>query len=107
MAFDMPFTITAFHRIYLSFCKLLQFFLETFQQLLKTSELESFLSTLADHFGSSPQNWLEQVFCKANLVASASVKKDLHSFCYLRKFSEFRKCARLDSVTFGMQFIKK
>ena len=81
--------------------------METFQQLLETSELESFLSTLADLPGSFPQNCLEQVFCKANLRVSASVKKDLHSWRYLRNFSEFQKCARLESVVFGMQFTKK
>ena len=57
--FDMPFTITAF-----------QCFLETFQQLLETSEVEFFLSTLSDFPGSFPPNCLEQVFCKANLRAS-------------------------------------
>ena len=81
--------------------------METFQQLLETSELESFLSTLADLPGSFPQNCLEQVFCKANLGASASVKKDLHSRRYLKNFSEFQKCARLVSVVFGMQFTKE
>ena len=46
------------------------FFLETFQQLLETSEVEFFLSKLADLPGSFPQNYLEQVFCKSNLPAS-------------------------------------
>ena len=125
--FDIPFTTTTFHyskrterpfrsltigkkksyRIYLNFRKLLQFFLETFQQLLETSEVESFLSALADVPGSFPQNCFEQVFCKAYLRPSASVKKDLHSWRYLRNFSEFQKCARLESVVFGMQFTKK
>ena len=68
--------------------------------------MESFLSTLADLPESFPQNCLEQVFCKANLRASASVKR-LHSWRYLRNFSEFQKCARLESVVFGMQFSKK
>ena len=95
-----------FYRIYLNFHKLLQFFL-TFQQLLETSEVESFLSALADLPGSFPQNGFEQVFCKVNLRASASIKKDLHSWRYLRNFSEFQKCARLESVVFGMQFTKK
>ena len=81
--------------------------METFQQLVETSEVEPFLSTLADLPGSFPQNCLEQVFCKANLRVSASVKKDLHSWRYLRNFSEFQKCARLESVVFGMQFTKK
>ena len=58
------------NRIYLNFRKLLQCFLETFQQLLETSEVEFFLSTLADLPGSFPQNCLEQVFCKVNLGAS-------------------------------------
>ena len=79
----------------------------TFQQLLETSEVESFLSALADLPGSFPQNGFEQVFCKVNLRASASIKKDLHSWRYLRNFSEFQKCARLESVVFGMQFTKK
>ena len=81
--------------------------METFQQLLETSEVKSFLSTLADLPGSFPQNCLEQVFCKANLQASDSVKKDLHSWRYLRKFSEFQKCARLESAVFSMKFINK
>ena len=68
-----------FYRITLNFRKLLQFFLETFQQLLEASEVEPFLSTLADIPGRFPQKCLEQVFCKANLRACASVKKDLHS----------------------------
>ena len=81
--------------------------METFQQLVETSEVEPFLSTLADLPGSFPQNCLEQVFCKANLQASDSVKKDLHSWRYLRKFSEFQKCARLESAVFSMKFINK
>ena len=81
--------------------------METFQQLLETSEVEFFLSTLADLPGSFPKNCLEQVFCKANLRVSASVKKDLRSRRYLRNFSEFQKCARLVSVVFGMQFTKE
>ena len=48
-----------------------------------------------------------QVFCKVNLQASASVKKDLHSCRYLRNFFEFQKRARMESVVFGMQFAKK
>ena len=96
-----------FYRITLNFRKLLQFFLETFQQLLEASEVEPFLSTLADIPGRFPQKCLEQVFCKANVRACASVKKDLHSWRYLRNFSEFQKCARLESVVFGMQFTKK
>ena len=81
--------------------------METFQQVLETSEVQSFLSTLADLPGSFPQNCLEQVVCKANLRAPVSVKKDLHSRRYLRNFSEFQKCARLVSVVFGMQFTKE
>ena len=81
--------------------------METFQQLVETSEVEPFLSTLADLPGSFPQNCLEQVFCKANLQASDSVKKDLDSWRYLRKFSEFQKCARLESAVFSMKFINK
>ena len=96
-----------FYRMYLNFRKLLQLFLETSQQLLETFEVESFLSTLADLPGGFPQNCLEQLFCKANLLASASVKKDLHSWCYLRNLSEFQKCARMESVVFGMQFTNK
>ena len=69
--------------------------------------MKSFLSTLTDLPGSFPQNCLEQIFYKGNLRASASVKKDLHSWRYLRNFSEFQKCARLESVVFGMQFTKK
>ena len=45
-----------FYRIYFNFRKLLQFFLETSQQLLEISEVESFLSTLAHLPGSFPQN---------------------------------------------------
>ena len=96
-----------FYRIHLNFRKLLQFFLETFQQLLETSEMESFLSALAVLPGRFPQNCFEKVFCKANLRASASVKRDLHNWRYPRNFSEFQKCARLESVVFGMQFTKK
>ena len=96
-----------FYRITLNFRKLLQFFLETFQQLLEASEVEPFLSTLADIPGRFPQKCLEQVFCKANLRACASVKKNLHSWRYLRNFSEFQKCARLESFVFGMQFTRK
>ena len=83
--------------------------METYQQLLKTSEVESFKKTLADLLGSFPQNCLclEQVFWRANLRASASVKKDLHTRRYLRNFSECQKCARLESVVFGLQFTKK
>ena len=81
--------------------------METFQQLVETSEVEPFLSPLADLPGSFPQNCLEQVFCKANLQASDSVKKNLHSWRYLRKFSEFQKCARLESAVFSMKFINK
>ena len=95
------------YRIYSNFRKLLQFFLETFQQLLETSKVESFLSALADFPGSFPQNCFEQVFCEAYPRASASVKKDLYSWRYLRNFSEFQKCARLESVVSGMQFTKK
>ena len=36
-----------------------------------------------------------------------SVKKNLHNWRYLRNFSEFQKCARLESVVFGMQLTKK
>ena len=89
-----------FYRIYLNFCKPLQCFLET-------SEVESFLNALAGLPGSYPQNCFEQVFCKANLRASPSVKKDLHSWRYLRNFSEFQKCTKLESAVFGMQFTKK
>ena len=96
-----------FYRITLNFRKLLQFFLETFQQLLEASEVEPFLSTLADIPVRFPQKCLEQVFCKANLRACASVKKDLHSWRYLRNFSEFQKCARLESFVFSMQFTRK
>ena len=81
--------------------------METFQQLLKTSEVESFSSALADLPGSFPQNCFEQVFCKANLRTSASVKKILYSGHCLRNFSEFQKCARLETVIFGMQCTKK
>ena len=81
--------------------------METFQQLLKTSEVESFLSALADLPGSFPQNCFEQVFCKANLWTSASVKKILYSGHCLRNFSEFQKCERLESVIFGMHCTKK
>ena len=81
--------------------------METFQQLLKTSEVESFLSALADLPGSFPQNCFEQVFCKANLWTSASVKKILYSGHCLRNFSEFQKCDRLESVIFGMHCTKK
>ena len=91
----------------MNFPKQLQLFLETFQQLLETSEVEPFLSTLAHLPGNFPQNCLEQIFCKANQQASASVKKDRHSWRYLRNFSEFQKCARLESVVFGMQFTNK
>ena len=69
--------------------------------------MDSFLTTLADLPGRFPQNCLEQVFCKANLRASASVKTDLHSRRYLRNFSGFQKYAKLVSVVFGMQFAKE
>ena len=69
--------------------------------------MESFLSKLADLPGSFPQNCIEQVFCIANMRASASLKKDLHSRRYLRNFSEFQKRARLISVVIGMQFTKE
>ena len=69
--------------------------------------MEQFLSTLVDLPGSFSHNCLEQVFCKVNLQASASVKKDLHSCRYLRNFFEFQKRARMESVVFGMQFAKK
>ena len=36
-----------------------------------------------------------------------SVKKDLHSWRYLRYFFEFQKCTRLESVVFGVPFTKK
>ena len=104
--FDIPFTTTTFHyskrterpfrsltigkkksyRIYLNFRKLLQFFLETFQQLLETSEVESFLSALADVPGSFPQNCFEQVLCKANLRVPASVKKGSPQLTLSQKF---------------------
>ena len=73
----------------------------------KLLHLGSILSTLADLPGSFPQNCFEQVFCKVNLRAPASVKKDLYSWRYLRNFPEFQKCARLESAVFGMQFTKK
>ena len=69
--------------------------------------MEYILKTLSDLPGSFPQNCLEQVFCKANLRASASVKKYLHSWRYLRNFSEFQKCTRLESAVFGIQFTRK
>ena len=93
---DITFTITAFHQskkmeqpfgsldirikiLYniFKFSSAAPTFLETFLQLLETSEVEFFLSALPNFSGSFPQNCFEQVFCKANLRASASVKKDL------------------------------
>ena len=109
--FDIPFPITAFQQskrterpfgsLHISIKNLIEYIwiFVTFQQLLETAKVESFLSTLADLLGSFPQ-----VFCKANLWASASVKQDLHSWRYLRSFSEFQKCTRLKSVVFDMQF---
>ena len=91
----------------MNFRKLLHLFWKLSSKFWKHLKWSPFLSTLADLPGSFPQNCLEQVFCKANLRVSASVKKDLHSWRYLRNFSEFQKCARLESVVFGMQFTKK
>ena len=76
-------------------------FLETFQQLLETSEVESFLST----FPST--KLLRASILQSESASVCSVKKDLHSWRYLRNFSEFQKCARLKSAVSGMQFTKK
>ena len=38
---------------------------------------------------------------------SVSVKKKLHSWCYLRNFPGLQRCATLEAVVFGMKFYKK
>ena len=74
---------------------------------METSEAESFLSALADVPGTFPQNCFEQVFCKAYLRASASVKKDFQADVISEIFLNFKDAQGMESVVFGMQFTKK
>ena len=94
------------YRTYFNFRKLLQLSLGTFQQLLETSEVNFFLRAIGPSWKFSTK------LLRAGILQSASVsvcsaQKDLHSWRYLRNFSEFQKCVRLESVVFGMQFTEK
>ena len=82
-------------------------FLETFLQLLETSEVEFFLSALPNFSGNFPQNCFEQVFCKANLRASVSVKKISTADAISDIFLSFKNAQGWNAQAFGMQLTKK
>ena len=96
-----------FYRISLNFRKLLQCFFGNFPATLGNIWSRVIFKYIYRPFWKFSTKLLRASILQSESASVCSVKKDLHSWRYLRNFSEFQKCARLKSAVSGMQFTKK
>ena len=87
--------------------KLVQFFFWNFPATFR-----NIWSGVVSKYTCRPSSWkFSTKLLTAGILQNESAsacfcKKYLYGLRYLRNFSEFQKCARLESVVFGMQFTK-